>query len=76
MNNNETELDTWKEVAKKLNLALIHCFSWINCNQCFGTKPCEQCLAQFNMMEDAIKEYYKKLAVDATKEYYKLKNYD
>ena len=59
MNENESELDKWKDVAKKLNLALIHCFSWIGCDECPETKYCEECQAQLDIMEDAIKEYNK-----------------
>ena len=58
-NKNDIELDKWKDVAKKLNLALIHCFSWIGCDECRGIKYCEKCLTQLDIMEDAVEEYYK-----------------
>jgi len=54
-----TELDKWKKVAEKLNIALIHSISWVYCNECENEgERCEACVYQLKVTEDAIKAYY------------------
>jgi hypothetical protein len=53
----EAGLADWQQIAERLNILLIHSYSWLGCENCTNNLLCDECQGQKNLMDKALSDF-------------------